>query len=156
MSRLRRHLLVPEKPARKALQHMCDITEAGYLPLSPPPAWAAPYRRDVAASLRSSKGERCQAGDTNRRPTQERPDHRSGLRLWYQDRLNKGTLREDETPLPPGDNGLLYHVVFPEMGDLLVSHPRVDTEAFATDQEATVEAESLVVGRLMPRVNRDK
>jgi hypothetical protein len=68
--------------------------------------------------------------------------------FWYKDRLSRGAVLEEESPLPLGEGGLLYYVCFPEVGDSLVTNPRVDTEAFATSEEAITEAEALVVGEV--------
>jgi hypothetical protein len=66
--------------------------------------------------------------------------------FWHKGRLTRGAVSDEETPLPVGEGGLLYYVCFPEVGDSLVTNPRVDTEAFATPEEAIAEAEALVVG----------
>jgi hypothetical protein len=72
--------------------------------------------------------------------------------FWYEERQARGALPPGAEPLPLGPDGLLYYVCFREPGDRIVESPRVDTEAFATVEEATDEAESLVVGRAHPRV----
>jgi hypothetical protein len=77
--------------------------------------------------------------------------------FWHEDRRTRGILREDERPLPLGDDGMLYYVVFREVGDeSLFRSVRVDTEGFATLEDAAAEAESLIVNQRAPRVVWDK
>ena len=65
--------------------------------------------------------------------------------FWYQERSTRSAVSDEEVPL--GEGGFLYYVCFPEIGDSL-TNPRVDTEAFATPDEAIIEAEALVVGHV--------
>jgi hypothetical protein len=67
--------------------------------------------------------------------------------FWYHERSLRDAVSDEETPLPVGEGGFLYYVCFPGVGDSLTNE-RVHTEAFATPDEAIIEAEALVVGEV--------
>ena len=72
--------------------------------------------------------------------------------FWYAARLVAGDVEFGEDPLSPGDGGLLYYVRIRSAGES-DAPGWIDSEAYATVEEAMAKAESMAWTGISPAVD---